>query len=324
MNEVIRMNDLFRTLWQRKWIILIVTAVISVSFASVSYFNKMTFYESNAFLRIDGDFEPAETVTLINGIKNDLTINRIKKALGLDMTISEISNSLSITQTNDSSAFELKYISADPQLALKIVNQFTYEYAVKVEITERSNLISQKNKRLFELKQELPLSETEIMTLENEIKSIDPKISITKSLDDGLLLSNRSTLGNTIQTEEINPVYEALADKYYTAKITNQKLMMEKKTIDSTINDQKAIIAKLENSLILNEQSKVKASRYFDGLSVVTISPAVEVKELDSQGTLLKAAISFIVTMIICCFIILIKAYWLTESTVGNKQKITS
>jgi len=136
MEETISLKELFQTLRKRILLIISVTLIAMIVSGVVSYFVLTPEYKSSTQILVNQakedqtiyNYNEVQTnVQLINTysviIKSAGILNNVKKELGLDISVSELNNKISVESTQNSQIMTVSVIDPDPVVALEIANK---------------------------------------------------------------------------------------------------------------------------------------------------------------------------------------------------------
>ncbi|UQZ75693.1 capsular biosynthesis protein [Niallia circulans] len=135
MEETISLKELFDTLKKRVSLIISITLVAMIVSAVVSYFIITPEYKSSTQILVNQakddqsiyNYNEVQTnVQLINTysviIKSAAILNNVKKELGLDMSISDLNDKISVESAQNSQIMTVSVKDSDPTVALQIAN----------------------------------------------------------------------------------------------------------------------------------------------------------------------------------------------------------
>ncbi|MEI2463267.1 YveK family protein [Niallia taxi] len=137
MEETISLKELFQTLRKRLFLIISVTLIAMIASGAISYFVLTPEYKSSTQILVnqaktdDSTFynmnEVQTNIQLISTysviLKSAAILNTVKSDLGLDMSVSELNNKITVESAQDSQIMTLSVTDADPVEALNIANK---------------------------------------------------------------------------------------------------------------------------------------------------------------------------------------------------------
>ncbi|MFC0272296.1 YveK family protein [Metabacillus herbersteinensis] len=151
MEETISLKELFQTIKKRLSLIIIITALATATSGIISYFVLTPIYQSSTQILINQEksdqqaYNPAEVQTnlqLINTynviIKSPVVLDKVISELGLDMSVDDLNESISVLSEQDSQVVNISVQNASPQLAADIANSVAKVF--QKEIVEIMNV----------------------------------------------------------------------------------------------------------------------------------------------------------------------------------------
>jgi capsular polysaccharide biosynthesis protein len=136
MEETISLKELFQTLRKRLWLIVLITAIATVTSGIVSYFFLTPIYQSstqilvnkaNSDQQIYNIGEIQTNLQLINTysviIKSPAILEKVQEELDIDRSIEELNGQIQVASEKDSQVFSVTVNDPDPALAAEIANK---------------------------------------------------------------------------------------------------------------------------------------------------------------------------------------------------------
>lgn len=206
MEDAINFKRVFQMLRKRFWIISVITLVITIISAILSFFVLTPIYESKTQILVNqaksdqqlyNATEVQTNIQLINTynviIKSPAILDKVKDDLNLHSTIDELNNQISVSSATDSQVVEITVQDPSPYVSAKIANK-----TAEVFRDEISKIMNVDNVSI--------LSKA---TVKSDVSPVKPQplINIGIALIMGLVISVAIVilmeyLDNTIKTEE--------------------------------------------------------------------------------------------------------------------------
>ncbi|WP_170007332.1 YveK family protein [Bacillus fonticola] len=151
MEETISLQELFQTLKKRMRLILSITLIATIVSAIVSYFLLTPIYQSSTQLLVNQSNEEQTgyntsqvqtNLQLINTynviIKSPAILDLVIEELGLNMTVNQLNEKITVQSATDSQVVNLSVQDEDPQVAANIAN--TTAEVFRTEIVDLMNV----------------------------------------------------------------------------------------------------------------------------------------------------------------------------------------
>ena len=151
MEETISLQELFQTLKKRMRLILSITLIATILSAIVSYFLLTPIYQSSTQLLVNQSndeqtgYNTSQVQTnlqLINTynviIKSPAILDLVIEELGLNMTVNQLNEKITVQSATDSQVVNLSVQDEDPQVAANIAN--TTAEVFRTEIADLMNV----------------------------------------------------------------------------------------------------------------------------------------------------------------------------------------
>lgn len=207
MEETISLKSIFQTLKKRVFLIITIMLIATISSGLVSYFLVTPVYKSSTQILVnqsktdDAAFyntnELQTNIQLITTysviLKSAAILNNVKNDLGLNMSVSELNNKISVESAQNSQIMTISVTDTSPTKALEIANK-----TAEVFEDEIKEIMSVDNVTI------LPLSDDQ----ENQSPvSPNPPLNIAIAAVIGLLIGIGLAflldyLDNTVKTEQ--------------------------------------------------------------------------------------------------------------------------
>jgi capsular polysaccharide biosynthesis protein len=294
LQDEINIRDIIMILWNGKWLIAIITLSLALLTAFYSFFMVSPVYQADVLLRYsimatpDGQQQDIDINSFVQTITSDESVSRIIQKLKLDTqqySIPMIRNSITVNPVRDAKIFEIQVTGTDPSLIAKIGNIVAAELAMRIEITDRADIIVGAKNELLTIDDQIQITKKTVGTIEEQLKTTPEKLVNEKSLtEDSYLLSvvdgaNGEGAKNGVlkfNSEEPNPLYLDLKSKVAEQKLELSRLEEQKTVLNNKISMNQKLIDDLENQNIDELAQSNRTQRMLTGLKSLFIVPAFE------------------------------------------------
>lgn len=264
-DDEIDLVDLFLILWKRKWLIVIVTLLVTIVAAGISMIMPKV-YEITAILEPASDAEgklvenPQAVKETITGGAYDL---KIASSIGLPL---EKIPKFKVSVPKDTDLVKISVESQEPEQAVQIVNEVLN--SVSDDIQEELDLkIKETRNRIKTAELEEKLLQNQIILVRNQISAIQSKVAELE--------------GERSQAMR-NPQGEAMAVLLYSNEIQNQQIYLNKlqEKLANFENQKEQIAIKIDN--IQLEMERIKGT-------YINKAPSVPENPIKPKKTLIVA-----------------------------------
>ncbi|MGG3640553.1 Wzz/FepE/Etk N-terminal domain-containing protein [Bacillus gobiensis] len=213
MEETINLKDILQIIKKRLALIILITAVVTITSAGISYFVLTPIYENSTQILVNQSkneqqpvqFNEVQTnLQLINTynviIKSPAVLDKVISEMNLDMKVKELNGKITVSSEQDSQVVNITVQDEDPQSAAEIANQIASVFQKEVSSIMNVDNVSILSKAV----------------VDPEVGPVEPKplVNIAIALVAGLMLSIGLVflieyLDNSIKTEsEIEKLLE--------------------------------------------------------------------------------------------------------------------
>jgi succinoglycan biosynthesis transport protein ExoP len=334
MQEEIRVREIIETIWNGKWIIIVITIVAMVITGVYSYFLLSPTYESVSTIRVgatsslvEGEKSQQDLYSYADSVKTDVALNRIIDKLKLDRneySINYLRGEINVELVKDSNVMKLRVQGNVPSISTSIANLLAYELGARIEISDRSQKIVESKKRLNELRNLIVINNKEIEETINQLGENPEKLVIKQTLADEPYLqsileqstdvSNKDLGALQLQTESINPVYTALKQRIADKAIEVTVNSTEQQNLETIINENETQIEQLEEKIDEVKLTALKSERLLSEFSAVFVSPAMKPVAPIGPRKLLNVTVAAIFGVIFSLIFVFARQYWRNTS----------
>lgn len=155
MEEAISLKDIFLVLRKRVSLIIMITAVVTITSAAISYFALTPIYQNSTQILVNQSkneqqpvqFNEVQTnLQLINTynviIKSPAVLDKVISEMNLDMTSKELNGKVSVGSEQDSQVVNITVKHEDPHLATEIANQIAIVFQNEISKIMNVNNVS--------------------------------------------------------------------------------------------------------------------------------------------------------------------------------------
>jgi capsular polysaccharide biosynthesis protein len=166
------LRDVFRIVWKRLWIVVLVTLVCVGTAMGVSY-TQTPVYEASARLLVGqepgkdqmqgplaGSVEGLQqlTMTMTEAIYSRPVAEEVIRELGLQETPKSLLDNLTVEQVNGTQFIELSYTAPDPERAREIVNTLSDVSSKRISEASATNVALKATVWEYAVTSEVPVS----------------------------------------------------------------------------------------------------------------------------------------------------------------------
>lgn len=329
VEEEISIREIIETVWNGKYFIIVITVLAMILSGFFSFLVLNPVYETASLVRSINKHTTEDTNSnndlnsFAETIKSNSSMNRVLEKLKLDRTkynISDIKRMVTVAPIRDTNVIKIAVKGTNSKLVTNIANVLAFEMGARMEISDRSQTIVSANNRLLEIESLVEITQSEIDTAKEQLKSVPEKLETQKSLStDAYLLSiagesssiDSKDLGAIqFSEEEINPTYLELQSSVATASLNLSKLVAEQNSIKKMNEQNQLKITELENQVDEASLKAQSSQRLLNGFQAVFISPALLPDEPTGPNKLFNVAIAAVLGLFISGIILFFKQYW--------------
>jgi succinoglycan biosynthesis transport protein ExoP len=334
--EEISLREIIETVWNGKNMIIMVTTIAMLFSGIVSFFVLDPTYEVTTTVMVneqalDQQSTKKDLSPFAEQIKSNFVINKIMQKLKLDKkdySVNAIRDSITVEAIKDSTLIRIKVKGNDPQAITAMANVVALELGSFIEISTRLDMIVGFKKRLIEVEDLLVLTKSGLDQATKQLQDTPEKLITQKSLSDDPYLqsvvsdSGKSTNKNLgalqLVSEEINPVYINLKTIIAEASIQLSKLQTEQQSLDERMASNQKVIDDLQKQMDAVSFKSDGFVQSVNRFNAVLITPAMEPDDAVGPKKLLNVALAGVVAGMISVFVVFIREYWRSSSTVNT------
>jgi succinoglycan biosynthesis transport protein ExoP len=309
--DEISLREIIETIWNGKWIIILVTAIAVATSGIVSFFIMDPVYEARTTILVSNDRSPEQSAapslqTYFEQVKNHAIMSKTIDQLGLqqqEITINGLRDKITTEIVKDTNLIRIKVSDNSPKLASDIANAVTLHFADFMSNQSLEQLEKTTEYTIDQIETELRLNQAALKKVEEQLANTPEVLVTNKSLAEDAFLnsvasqsqnqSSSETGGLQMKSEETNPVYISLLQ-------AASNLNVELSRLENKRNE-------LEQKVINNEL-KIQES-------VMVVSRAIEPEIPIGPKKMLNVAIAGVVGGMISVFIVFLMAYWRNSTT---------
>lgn len=336
MQEEISLREIIETIWDGKWVIVIITAAAVILTGLTTKFVLPSIYEATSTVRV-GDGSGEGIVQKLNSFaestKTDVSLKRVIDNLSLDnqeYTIQSIRKDTKVEVVRDTGLIKLTVQGENPETITNISNLLAFELGARIEITDRAQEIVNHQKRLNNIDNNISIISKDLEEAEKLLAETPEYLVTRQSLANEPFLhsviaestneSNRELGALQLESQTINPVYTSLQNQIKDDILELTRLTQEKENLEKELTFNNTRIQELEQQIDRGKLNASNSQRLLNGFNAVFVSPAITPTEPVRPKLILNLAIGFTVGLMISMLIVFIRHYWRTTNPIHSTK----
>lgn len=301
--------EVFVSLWKSRVIIAVITCVFLFVSIIIANFVLPKKYVSTSYVRVSVE---GGLVNYAQTLNSEVTLKRIIDKLQLNSniyTVESLRDSIQLSTDENSNVMKIEVEGKNANIITKIANQLAYELGSRIEISDRSEMIVESQRKLLDLDSQILVQMKELESAQKELETTPEYLVTRKSLTEDALLRDITgekynlTIGDAAAIqyveEQPNPVYFSLKTMVSEGNVNLAKLKEQKNNILAKIEEHQNVVNDIENSINEDIISSEKLERMLTGFTAVFISSAITPEEPSSPNKLIFVVILTIVGLVL-------------------------